>query len=101
MVYMIFNHQLKMIGSNVDDLLKRKEAAPLRAFLEHKAEVYYAIVVGFWVALILWIWVHRQRGYGSRFLREFKAGSVSAVQYCIHDGGIFNYCCMRTRLAKM
>jgi len=67
----------------------------------HRALVYYAIIVALWVVFMLWVWVNRQRGYGTRFYREYKAKDISAVQYTQEDYHRCNCFCSRRRRGSL
>lgn len=80
-----------------------REAAPGMQFMRRQVRLYCLVFGLFWLVFLLWIWVHRQRGYGSRYRREFKAAAVAAAQYSMRDSGgsLVSCCCRRSRRCSL
>ncbi|CAK0825514.1 unnamed protein product [Prorocentrum cordatum] len=81
-------------------LLDHPEAQELRGLLASQTKVYAVATGLFWAGFVAWVWVHRQRGYGARYRREFKAASIAAAQYIYTDGGRCRSCCVRRQRAS-
>lgn len=84
-------------GKNVQNLLGNPDIFSYKAFVANQAKIYMGILFFFWLAFLCWVWVNRQRGFGTRFRREFKAVNIAAAQYTLVDNGGFCNCCLRRR----
>ncbi|CAK0832989.1 unnamed protein product, partial [Prorocentrum cordatum] len=69
--------------------------------LRERAFWWFLVVAVFWALFVCWLIRNRQRGYGNRSIREFRAQSVCNAQYALEHGRLRPTSCTRQKTGKI